>query len=748
MPNIEKMCFNCFREIDHPGLCPYCGFDNTDNTIKFPGSMKAGSILNGQYIVGRVLGQGGFGITYLALDYHLDIRVAIKEYLPEGMATRLLGTTLVTIYEGEKLENFNYGAERFLDEARVLAKFIGIKSIASIKSYFRENNTAYFVMDYIEGINFKNYIKNHGGTINYQEALRILLPVMDALAIVHQEGVIHRDVTPDNIYITKDNEIKLLDFGSARYSLGDKSKCLDIILKAGYAPKEQYIRKGKQGPYTDIYSVAACFYASITGYLPPEALERIENDEILSISMRGIEIPMNMDFAIMKGLALRAEDRFQTMEDFKAKLLEVPEIAPAINLQLSAPLSNNTFPTTSVSTSSNTSMQTISSVLNTNLSINPIPSRNGSIPVPNQNDSNIEVKEKQNIINLENSKISQSDFVLPTTSSAINRKEIDQNAPLGDHESLTKKNIVFQFLNNRKNLILSMIACILIVIIGIGVSKIITYRNQAISSNLVTERGVDQGSKGNDNHPNDVISDDQQIKDESIELIIDYNLNDFGTTIQESSDKMSISIEVKQASSVEEFSLITKANISANQRSISMGYFTKEVLDEAKSSGTIVKKSTYLEEVYFIACGMDENTSNNVIQELMPVEEIIAKQMESKKAAAEEEEAKKTEEIEKAEEEKAEAEKEEAEKAEAEKEAAKKAEAEKEAAKKAEAEKANICQYCDGTGKVECTWCDGTGTCKIAHWSEDGDEYIYEGNDCPKVTTCTWCNGTGKNSDK
>ena len=132
-----------------------------------------------------------------------------------------------------------------------------------------------------------------------------MIPVLRALTAVHAEGFIHRDVTPDNIYITKDGMVKLLDFGSARYSIGDKSKSLDVILKVGYAPKEQYIRRSRQGPFTDVYSCAARFYAAITGFLPPESLERMDEDTLVPISQCGIDIPEYLDKAILKGLAVQ-----------------------------------------------------------------------------------------------------------------------------------------------------------------------------------------------------------------------------------------------------------------------------------------------------------------------------------------------------------------------------------------------------------------------------------------------------------
>ncbi len=328
MAEQKHLCYNCFQEREtKEGPCPYCGFDLAENERKFPVALRAGTVLNDRYIVGRVLGQGGFGITYLALDTQLNAKVAIKEFMPNDIATRI-GTT-VSVAMDSKSEEFTYGAERFQEEAHTLAKFIGNPNIAGVSSYFDENDTSYFVMDYIEGISFKTYIANHGGKISVEETLNVMIPVLRALTAVHAEGFIHRDVTPDNIYITKDGMVKLLDFGSARYSIGDKSKSLDVILKVGYAPKEQYIRRSRQGPFTDVYSCAACFYAAITGFLPPESLERLDEDTLVPISQCGIEIPEYLDKAILKGLAVQPEDRFQNAQEFldaieSQQVVEVP----------------------------------------------------------------------------------------------------------------------------------------------------------------------------------------------------------------------------------------------------------------------------------------------------------------------------------------------------------------------------------------------------------------------------------------
>ena len=316
MAERKSLCYNCFRERESlEGPCSCCGFDLAENEKNFPVALRAGTVLNDRYIVGRVLGQGGFGITYLALDTQLNAKVAIKEFLPSEIATRVDGTTVSVLME-TRSEEFTYGAERFQEEARPLAKFIGNPNIAGVSSYFDENDTSYFVMDYIEGISFKTYIANHGGKVSVEDTLNVMIPVLRALTAVHAEGFIHRDVTPDNIYITKDGVVKLLDFGSARYSIGDKSKSLDVILKVGYAPKEQYIRRSRQGPFTDVYSCAACFYAALTGFLPPESLERMDHDELVPVSQCGVDIPEYLDKAILKGLAVQPEDRFQSAAEF------------------------------------------------------------------------------------------------------------------------------------------------------------------------------------------------------------------------------------------------------------------------------------------------------------------------------------------------------------------------------------------------------------------------------------------------
>ena len=229
-----------------------------------------------------------------------------------------------------RTQDFTYGAERFQEEARTLAKFMGQPNIAGVTDYFDENDTSYFVMDYIEGHllqDLHRQSRREGQRGGSPECDDPRAPGSDRRPCrgVHPPG---RDA--DNIYITKDGMVKLLDFGSARYSIGDKSKSLDVILKVGYAPKEQYIRRSRQGPFTDVYSCAACFYAAITGFLPPESLERLDHDELVpTLDRVFIDIPEYLDKAILKGLTVQPEDRFQSAAEFleaieSQQVVEVP----------------------------------------------------------------------------------------------------------------------------------------------------------------------------------------------------------------------------------------------------------------------------------------------------------------------------------------------------------------------------------------------------------------------------------------
>ena len=281
-----------------------------------------GVILKNRYEIQGLIGEGGFGITYIGLDRTLNMRVAIKEFYPQGAVIRNNSiSNNITVSGIDKKEFFYKGKEQFLREARILAQFNDQEGIVDVIDFFEENNTAYIIMKYLEGITLKEYIKQNG-VMSIQDILELLVPVMETLDVVHQNGVIHRDISPDNIMIQVNGRVKLMDFGAARAYTEFGGKSLSIVLKPGYAPPEQYQTHGIQGPWTDIYALAATIYSCITGHRPPDAVERVMEDSIKTPSELGIRIPLKMERAIMKGMNVKTRDRYQNLREFTQDLYE------------------------------------------------------------------------------------------------------------------------------------------------------------------------------------------------------------------------------------------------------------------------------------------------------------------------------------------------------------------------------------------------------------------------------------------
>ncbi len=316
----EHVCMGCMKDKGPAERCSYCDWlEGTapESTLHLPSR----SVLQDKYIIGRVLGQGGFGITYLAWDSLLDRKLAVKEFFPRELATRDSANNTVKVHSNSYDEQFSYGLDKFLDEAKTLAKFDNHPNVIAVKDFFRANGTAYLVMNYLEGCTLKDYLLYKGVALTYDEALAVTLPVLDALQTVHEAGMLHRDISPDNIFITAQGSIIVLDFGAARHALGEKGKNLSIILKPGYAPEEQYRSRGMQGPWTDIYAVAATFYHAITGTMPQESLDRLAVDQLIAPSHLGIVISTVAEQALLRALAVNAENRYKTVGEFRDAIL-------------------------------------------------------------------------------------------------------------------------------------------------------------------------------------------------------------------------------------------------------------------------------------------------------------------------------------------------------------------------------------------------------------------------------------------
>ncbi|MBQ5951836.1 MAG: InlB B-repeat-containing protein [Lachnospiraceae bacterium] len=322
---MSRRCMGCMEMIENETVvCPHCGYA-AGTPAEEAIHMEPGSFLHDRYIVGRVLGYGGFGVTYIGWDGRLEQKVAIKEYLPGEFSTRMPGRTQVTVFGGDKSEQFRDGMKKFVEEARHLAKFQNEPGIVKIFDAFEENDTAYIVMEYLDGMTLTEYL-NQVGTIPEDDAVDMLMPIMASLQTVHAEGLLHRDIAPDNIFITKKGEIKLIDFGASRYATTSHSRSLTVIIKPGYSPEEQYRSRGDQGPHTDVYALSAVLYKMITGKTPPDAMERRakfenQNKDILTPPHALVkDISQNRENAILNALNVRIEDRTPDVATFMKEL--------------------------------------------------------------------------------------------------------------------------------------------------------------------------------------------------------------------------------------------------------------------------------------------------------------------------------------------------------------------------------------------------------------------------------------------
>ena len=279
-------------------------------------SLQRNTGLIGRYVIQEVLGQGGFGITYLGIDKLYGNKVAIKEYYPQKIAMRKAQyEDVVTVTSIEEKNNYNKGKKRFLDEAQVMARFNKNEGIVKILDFFEANNTAYIVMEYLEGITLKQYLGKYG-VIQFRNLIEMMLPLREALIEIHSQGLIHRDISPDNIMVQHNGKLKIMDFGAARDYTESGNKSLTVILKPGYAPPEQYQTHGVQGPWTDIYALCATIYKCLTGITPPDAIARVMDDKFKEPDQLDGKLSPDIKKILWKGMNIFPEERYQDIVEF------------------------------------------------------------------------------------------------------------------------------------------------------------------------------------------------------------------------------------------------------------------------------------------------------------------------------------------------------------------------------------------------------------------------------------------------
>lgn len=328
----KTLCSGCFSALKKEP-CKKCGF-SAESCPPDGITLPCGTILMGNFIIGRVLGKGGFGITYIAYDVKYDKIIAVKEYFPIELSLREHDGTGLMVRDKKSAELFKHGAEKFYNEASFISKFSGNPNIVRVYQFFYENNTAYFTMEYLTGMTLKDYV-NRCGTITAEQAVNIAEKIANALREVHSENVLHRDVSPDNIMLCRDGSVKLIDFGAARQVFPEGSQLLSVILKPGFAPLEQYMKKGKQGEWTDIYSLAASIYYALTKQIPENPQNRFEDDSDMETNKYNIQ--PDLWNVIYKAMMIRYADRYQSTSEFiealssvkiKRREVKIPKVIP------------------------------------------------------------------------------------------------------------------------------------------------------------------------------------------------------------------------------------------------------------------------------------------------------------------------------------------------------------------------------------------------------------------------------------
>lgn len=313
----HDVCLYCFGTLNEDRVCMTCG-RRADDKPALPNQLARRTILAKRYLIDKAIGEGGFGITYSAWDLTDGRHVAIKEYYPSGYVSRDTRNGAVVIGNKKNHAATNRGLKRFIDEAQNLARVSDHSGVVAVLDFFSANNTAYIVMEFLDGISLKKYVRRKG-KLDEETVLTILKPVVYSLREVHAAGLIHRDISPDNILITKNGEVKLIDFGAAEQTNPD-GRSVSIVLKQGYAPEEQYRLRGEQGPWTDIYALGVTIYYCLTAQLPPESIQRMYDDTIVPPSKLGAKVSPATEAALMRAMAVFAADRFKNMDELIAAL--------------------------------------------------------------------------------------------------------------------------------------------------------------------------------------------------------------------------------------------------------------------------------------------------------------------------------------------------------------------------------------------------------------------------------------------
>ncbi len=314
----RKLCYGCMeRTVYIDGICSNCGY--SDQAPTDPSFIIPGTVLHDRYIVGAVQAVNGEGITYLAYDQSIGCKVLLREYMPHNLCTRVTNSPVIRVIPARMVQYKALMAE-FTELHKSLARLRGQVHIGTVVDLFAENNTTYVVIESIQSIRFIDYLKDNAGELTWNQLSQMLPPLLTTLSLLHNSGVVHRAISPDTIYVTEKGELLLSGFCTAAARTANTE--LECEIYNGYAAPEQYAANAQQGTWTDVYAVCAVLYRVLTGSMPPSAISRMENDNLVAPALMNPNVPRHVSNVIMQGMQLHGEDRIRTVTELVTSLFD------------------------------------------------------------------------------------------------------------------------------------------------------------------------------------------------------------------------------------------------------------------------------------------------------------------------------------------------------------------------------------------------------------------------------------------
>lgn len=327
-----ELCPNCFEQSYQNASCSRCGYQLQYDKPRSQKALPVGIVLKQRYYLGKLLGEGGFGITYKAYDLKRKEICCVKEYAPNGLCRRCDDDHRLELVSYDCEMPYKAGLRRFLEEAQILSKLEQIPSVVDITDTFQEYNTAYFVMEFLDGADLRQIVKATPGRLPVDMITNVILQAAVSMDVIHTKTkIIHRDISPENIYITRDQKVKVIDFGSAKQTENGAKAGLSVVLKPKFAPPEQFSSQMVQGSFTDVYSLAGTYYYALTGNNIPPAMDRLSGQEYVPLKHLNIGVNDALSDAVDHALILNVNQRTQTMQQF------IAEIVAAVNAGKPAP---------------------------------------------------------------------------------------------------------------------------------------------------------------------------------------------------------------------------------------------------------------------------------------------------------------------------------------------------------------------------------------------------------------------------